>query len=271
MQNAYFRASACATCIRQSIFMRKTRRASTCALARMTAMTVPACACPGSAGNRLDVFACSPAPVQATWLGYPNTSGLSTVRYRVADAIVDPLLRKGEERSESSGEKEDANAPVVHDGDMQQWTEEVYYLPRSFLCYDVAAFLRCPETPPRWSSRPVVLSLSLSLSLSRARARALSLFLSLSLSLKSWMSYKSMHARAHVYYICVCLCVCVCARARARMRATNSVGSAMCDARIRHLWLLQHSRQNTPTVWLCLCVWCVCGGGRVWVWAGVQA
>jgi len=40
--------------------------------------------------NRLPVFAKQPAKIQINWLGYPNTTGLSSIHYRFTDAIADP-------------------------------------------------------------------------------------------------------------------------------------------------------------------------------------
>ena len=63
-------------------------------------------------GNRLEVFAHKPAPIQVTWLGYPNTTGLSTIDYRLTDEYADP---------ESDGAE-------LH-------TEKLVRLPHGFLCF----------------------------------------------------------------------------------------------------------------------------------------
>jgi predicted O-linked N-acetylglucosamine transferase (SPINDLY family) len=65
-----------------------------------------------TAGNRLLVFARKPAPVQVTFAGYPGTTGLSAIDYRLTDPYLDP-----------PGE----------DGD--RYAEQPYRLPHSFWCY----------------------------------------------------------------------------------------------------------------------------------------
>jgi protein O-GlcNAc transferase len=65
-----------------------------------------------SASNRLPLLARKPAPVQVSWIGYPDTTGVSAIDYRITDAKADP--------------------PGMTE---QLHTEQLLRLPDSFLCY----------------------------------------------------------------------------------------------------------------------------------------
>jgi len=70
--------------------------------------------------NRMLVFARKPAPVQVTYLGYPNTTGQTAIDWRITDAIADPV----------------GTTERFH-------TEQLLRLPRTFLCYRPY-----PDAPP---------------------------------------------------------------------------------------------------------------------------
>ncbi|SDY31273.1 Predicted O-linked N-acetylglucosamine transferase, SPINDLY family [Allochromatium warmingii] len=65
-----------------------------------------------TSSNALAVFAAKPAPIQITWLGYPNITGLKSIDYRLVDQFTDPLKK----------------SDVLH-------SERLIRLPQSFLCY----------------------------------------------------------------------------------------------------------------------------------------
>jgi predicted O-linked N-acetylglucosamine transferase (SPINDLY family) len=73
---------------------------------------------------RLAVFAAKPAPVQLTWLGYLNTTGLSRIDYRLCDVRTDP--------PESA-----------------RWhTEKLWHLPDSQWCYRPFVDVPAPTEAP---------------------------------------------------------------------------------------------------------------------------
>jgi predicted O-linked N-acetylglucosamine transferase (SPINDLY family) len=73
-----------------------------------------------TAKKRLLVFARRPAPVQVTYLGYPTTTGLTAIDYRITDNYVD--------------------SPGIN----EQYSSEIpVHLPASFFCYQPAA-----DSPP---------------------------------------------------------------------------------------------------------------------------
>jgi predicted O-linked N-acetylglucosamine transferase (SPINDLY family) len=72
-----------------------------------------------TANNRMLVFARKPAPVQVSWIGYPTTTGLSSMDYKIVDSYTDP--------------------PGMTE---HFYTEKLIRLPDCFLCY-----LPDPDSP----------------------------------------------------------------------------------------------------------------------------
>ena len=77
-----------------------------------------------TAGNRLPVFGRRAAPVQATWLGYFDSTGLQTMDYIIADPIVIPPQEQ------------------------KYFTEKVIHLPGCYLNYRPAANIPDITPPP---------------------------------------------------------------------------------------------------------------------------
>jgi protein O-GlcNAc transferase len=64
-----------------------------------------------TSGNRLGVFARKPAPVQISYLGYPGSTGLETMDYRLSDPVLDPI-----------------DSPA-------EYVEQTIHLPQTYWCY----------------------------------------------------------------------------------------------------------------------------------------
>ena len=82
--------------------------------------------------NRLGIFPYKPSPIQMTYLGYPNTTGLTSIQYRITDYIADPL--------EST----------------QKYSETLLRMPRCFLLYQ-SIYQKEPITPRKTNKSSIIL------------------------------------------------------------------------------------------------------------------
>lgn len=79
-----------------------------------------------TAGNRLDVFIRKPAPIQISWLGYANTTGMARMDYLISDPVSSPA------------------------NDSQRFSEKLLWLPQVRLCY------RAPDYLPAVAPLPAI-------------------------------------------------------------------------------------------------------------------
>ncbi len=77
--------------------------------------------------NRLTMFASQPAPIQASYLGYPNTTGLQSIQYLITDQHCDP-------------------APEMD----AFYSEQLCRMPNAFFCYQP------PANSPAISPAPAI-------------------------------------------------------------------------------------------------------------------
>jgi protein O-GlcNAc transferase len=73
-------------------------------------------------GNRLNVFAMKPAPIQVTWAGYVGTTGLSTIDYLISDKWQSP------------------------EGSEEYTVEKIIRMPDDYICYTPPEF--APDVAP---------------------------------------------------------------------------------------------------------------------------
>ncbi|MBY0309018.1 MAG: hypothetical protein K2Q09_09775, partial [Phycisphaerales bacterium] len=85
-------------------------------------------------GNSLATVALRPAPLQATWCGFPNTTGLRAVDLRIVDALTDPPENEGTE---------------------PWYTEQRVRLDGCFLCYAPPWGIELPAVREREPGAPV--------------------------------------------------------------------------------------------------------------------
>ncbi|WP_186429881.1 glycosyltransferase [Clostridium sp. BSD9I1] len=85
-----------------------------------------------SGKNRMSVFAKRAAPIQITWIGYPNTTGLKNMDYRITDSLADP---------EGVTDK--------------YYSEKLIRMPESFLCYASGDYPDVAEQIPYYRNKKI--------------------------------------------------------------------------------------------------------------------
>ncbi|HEX8523075.1 MAG TPA: tetratricopeptide repeat protein [Tepidisphaeraceae bacterium] len=123
-------------------------------------------------GSRLRIFACKPAPIQITYIGYQNTTGLRSIGYRLTDPHADPLPSPtsstppsspspgtpGEGRVRALPNQPETSGDVRPQGENPTGPPDCYYteklvrLPRSFFVYQPPADAPDPTPPPSEST-----------------------------------------------------------------------------------------------------------------------